>query len=64
MRTRVGTRRRTGDLTRRLASLFAGALPDGAWVVVHRLNADPDGTDELGITLLRQSRQSGQGGQN
>ncbi|SER89935.1 D-alanyl-D-alanine-carboxypeptidase / D-alanyl-D-alanine-endopeptidase [Streptomyces sp. yr375] len=43
-----------------LASLFAGALPDGAWVVVHRLNGDPDDTDQLGITVLEESRQSRQ----
>ncbi|MEH0544063.1 serine hydrolase [Streptomyces sp. B21-105] len=38
----------------RLASLFAGAQDDGSWVVVHRLNAEPEDTDRLGVTLLRQ----------
>ncbi|MGW2884115.1 serine hydrolase domain-containing protein [Streptomyces griseoruber] len=35
------------------ASVFAGALPDGAWVVVHRLNGDTDTTDRMGIAALK-----------
>ncbi|MFJ3663261.1 serine hydrolase domain-containing protein [Streptomyces sp. NPDC090119] len=38
----------TGD-----ASVFAGATPDGRWVLVHRLTGQADRTDELGIDLLR-----------
>ena len=38
------------------ASIFAGALPDGSWAVVHRLNGDADGTDEMAVALLRQGR--------
>ncbi|MFH8934674.1 serine hydrolase domain-containing protein [Streptomyces griseosporeus] len=37
----------------RHASVFAGAMEDGRWVVVHRLNGTPDGTDELGVEVLR-----------
>ncbi|MCX5263223.1 serine hydrolase domain-containing protein [Streptomyces sp. NBC_00199] len=52
---------RTGSLVwhngaTRLASLFAGAEDDGRWVVVHRLNAEPEETDELGVALLGQDR--------
>ncbi|MFF9766972.1 serine hydrolase domain-containing protein [Streptomyces sp. NPDC014636] len=39
----------TGD-----ASVFAGAVDDGRWVVVHRLNGRPDDTDRAGIEALRQ----------
>ncbi|MFF7368138.1 serine hydrolase domain-containing protein [Streptomyces tricolor] len=35
------------------ASVFAGAMADGRWVVVHRLNGRPDDTDRAGIDLLR-----------
>ncbi|MFF1479158.1 serine hydrolase domain-containing protein [Streptomyces sp. NPDC058301] len=35
------------------ASVFAGALPDGAWVLVHRLGGDADTTDKLGIDHLK-----------
>ncbi|MEU1510898.1 serine hydrolase domain-containing protein [Streptomyces sp. NPDC005811] len=38
------------------ASVFAGALPDGAWVVVHRLNGDTDTTDRMGVTTLKEGR--------
>ncbi|WP_327314718.1 hypothetical protein [Streptomyces sp. NBC_01235] len=38
------------------ASLFTGAMVYGSWVLVHRLNADPDTTDRLGIGILRQRR--------
>ncbi|MGW2613935.1 serine hydrolase domain-containing protein [Streptomyces sp. NPDC001500] len=38
------------------ASLFAGAMEDGSWVLVHRLGADPDGTDRLGVETLRTGR--------
>ncbi|MFE4872549.1 serine hydrolase domain-containing protein [Streptomyces sp. NPDC056682] len=40
----------TGD-----ASVFTGAMPDGRWVLVHRLSGRSDETDELGIELLRQA---------
>ncbi|MFI2200690.1 serine hydrolase domain-containing protein [Streptomyces sp. NPDC020192] len=36
------------------ASLFAGAMADGRWVVVHRLNTDPEETDRAGIDILRE----------
>ncbi|UXY30264.1 serine hydrolase domain-containing protein [Streptomyces sp. HUAS TT20] len=39
------------------ASVFAGATNDGRWVVVHRLNGDPDDTDRVGIGVLKESRQ-------
>ncbi|MFG2380770.1 serine hydrolase domain-containing protein [Streptomyces avermitilis] len=38
------------------ASLFAGALDDGRWVLIHRLNATPDDTDRAGIEILKQPR--------
>ncbi|WP_328380125.1 beta-lactamase family protein [Streptomyces sp. NBC_00440] len=41
----------TGD-----ASVFTGAVPDGRWVLVHRLTRRADRTDELGIKLLQQAR--------
>ncbi|GAA3220684.1 serine hydrolase domain-containing protein [Streptomyces thermocoprophilus] len=37
----------------RHASLFAGAAADGRWVVVHRLNGSPGGTDQLGARMLK-----------
>ncbi|WP_430379569.1 serine hydrolase domain-containing protein [Streptomyces sp. B1-3] len=37
----------------RHASLFAGAMDDGRWVLTHRLNAAPDDTDRAGIDILR-----------
>ncbi|MFC0052084.1 serine hydrolase domain-containing protein [Streptomyces actinomycinicus] len=40
------------------ASLFAGAMDDGGWVVVHRLGGTPEETDQAGIEVLRQSRAS------
>ncbi|MFJ8104974.1 serine hydrolase domain-containing protein [Streptomyces sp. NPDC096132] len=40
----------------RHVSLFAGAMPDGSWVVVHRLNADVESTDRMGVTILERSR--------
>ncbi|MFF7982065.1 serine hydrolase domain-containing protein [Streptomyces sp. NPDC007901] len=40
----------TGD-----ASVFAGAVPDGRWVVVHRLTGQADRTDQLGIEVLQQT---------
>ncbi|MCX4846248.1 serine hydrolase [Streptomyces sp. NBC_00893] len=40
----------TGD-----ASVFAGAVPDGRWVLVHRLTGQADRTDELGVELLRRA---------
>ncbi|MFF3155700.1 serine hydrolase domain-containing protein [Streptomyces sp. NPDC057910] len=35
------------------ASVFAGALPDGRWVLVHRLDGRAELTDELGVGVLR-----------
>ncbi|MER6956467.1 MULTISPECIES: serine hydrolase domain-containing protein [unclassified Streptomyces] len=40
----------------RHASLFAGAMPDGSWAVVHRLNGDPQLTDRLGVAILDRPR--------
>lgn len=37
------------------ASAFAGAMPDGRWVLVHRLTGQSDRTDQLGIELLQQA---------
>ncbi|MEU4925954.1 serine hydrolase domain-containing protein [Streptomyces yokosukanensis] len=37
----------------RHASVFAGAMADGRWVVVHRLGGRSDGTDRMGVDLLR-----------
>ncbi|MFD7341614.1 hypothetical protein ACFV98_37405 [Streptomyces violascens] len=34
------------------ASVFTGALPDGTWVLIHRLSGNAERTDELGIALL------------
>ncbi|MEU6664475.1 serine hydrolase domain-containing protein [Streptomyces sp. NPDC046727] len=41
----------TGD-----ASVFAGALEDGRWVVVHRLNGRAEQTDEAGIEVLKRGK--------
>ncbi len=41
----------TGD-----ASVFTGALPDGHWVMVHRLTGQVEGTDALGIGILKESQ--------
>nr|WP_237538317.1 serine hydrolase domain-containing protein [Streptomyces sp. SID486] len=38
------------------ASVFAGALADGRWVVVHRLGGRAEDTDSTGIELLTQKR--------
>ncbi|MEU9921595.1 serine hydrolase domain-containing protein [Streptomyces griseoluteus] len=46
----------TGD-----ASVFAGATPDGRWVLVHRLTGQADRTDELGIKILQQATPSPSG---
>ncbi|MFC8430233.1 serine hydrolase domain-containing protein [Streptomyces sp. NPDC057253] len=40
----------------RHASLFAGAMDDGRWVLIHRLNAVPEDTDRAGLEILRGSR--------
>lgn len=37
----------------RTASVFAGALPDGRWTVVHRLSNSHDVTDSAGLDYLR-----------
>ncbi|MEU1075622.1 MULTISPECIES: hypothetical protein [unclassified Streptomyces] len=39
------------------ASVFAGALPNGAWVLVHRLDGDADTTDKIGIEHLKSTTQ-------
>ncbi|MGK5640312.1 serine hydrolase domain-containing protein [Streptomyces sp. URMC 126] len=49
---------RAGELTwhngaTRKASVFAGAFPDGRWVLVHRLGGPPEETDRMGLDLLR-----------
>ncbi|MFD9461988.1 serine hydrolase domain-containing protein [Streptomyces sp. NPDC060027] len=38
------------------ASVFAGAMSDGRWVLVHRLNGSPDATDQLGLRSLKNQR--------
>ncbi|MFF8911625.1 serine hydrolase domain-containing protein [Streptomyces olivaceoviridis] len=40
----------------RHASLFAGAMDDGRWVLIHRLNAVPEETDRAGIKVLKECR--------
>lgn len=42
----------------RHASVFAGAMDDGRWVLIHRLNAVPEETDRAGIQALKASRTS------
>lgn len=37
----------------RHASVFAGAMADGRWVVVHRLGGRAEATDQAGIDVLR-----------
>ncbi|WP_318201801.1 serine hydrolase domain-containing protein [Streptomyces sp. SCL15-4] len=37
------------------ASVFAGAMADGRWAVVHRLNGRAEDTDRAGIALLRRA---------
>ncbi|MET8805631.1 serine hydrolase domain-containing protein [Streptomyces sp. NPDC004546] len=37
----------------RHASVFAGAMADGRWVVVHRLGGRPEETDQAGVDVLR-----------
>jgi D-alanyl-D-alanine-carboxypeptidase/D-alanyl-D-alanine-endopeptidase len=37
----------------RTASVFAGAVPDGRWAVVHRLSDSHDVTDRTGLEYLR-----------
>lgn len=43
----------------RHASIFAGVMPDGRWVVIHRLNGSPDRTDRAGVDLLIRGRGEG-----
>ncbi|MCF3103507.1 beta-lactamase family protein [Streptomyces roseoverticillatus] len=43
----------------RNASVFAGAFPDGRWILVHRLGGAPDATDRMGIQHLRGERCGG-----
>ncbi|MFI0193057.1 serine hydrolase domain-containing protein [Streptomyces sp. NPDC017082] len=40
----------------RTASVFCGAMPDGRWVLIHRLNGSPDYTDKTGMRVLAQSQ--------
>ncbi|MGQ4331180.1 serine hydrolase domain-containing protein [Streptomyces hayashii] len=40
----------------RHASLFTGATQDGSWVLIHRLNADSDATDRLGVEIFLRGR--------
>ncbi|MFE9469225.1 serine hydrolase domain-containing protein [Streptomyces virginiae] len=35
------------------SSTFAGALPNGAWVLIHRIGGTSSDTDRMGIELLR-----------
>ncbi|MGV9935076.1 hypothetical protein ACWDY4_31570 [Streptomyces olivaceoviridis] len=42
----------------RHASVFAKAMDDGRWVLIHRLNAVPEETDRAGIQALKASRTS------
>lgn len=37
------------------ASVFTGAMPDGTWVLVHRLSGQAETTDNLAINLLKQA---------
>lgn len=41
----------------RNASVFGGAMPDGRWVLIHRLNGSPDQTDRTGMRILAQNQQ-------
>jgi hypothetical protein len=57
----VLTRRTAGALrwhngATRDASLFAEAMDDGRWVVVHRLGGASSRTDRAGIEVLRRGR--------
>ncbi|MEU2713364.1 hypothetical protein [Streptomyces sp. NPDC007205] len=47
----TGRLRRHNGATRH-ASLFAGAMADGRWVVVHRLGGRSDRTDRMGVDLV------------
>ncbi|MFF7730564.1 serine hydrolase domain-containing protein [Streptomyces sp. NPDC008001] len=40
----------------RNASVFAGALPDGRWILVHRLGGSSDATDRIAVDHLRGER--------
>ncbi|MFH8789839.1 serine hydrolase domain-containing protein [Streptomyces roseoverticillatus] len=46
----------------RNASVFAGAFPDGRWILVHRLGGPADTTDRMGIDHLRGERCAGGNG--
>ncbi|MEU5771260.1 serine hydrolase domain-containing protein [Streptomyces asoensis] len=35
------------------ASIFAGGMDDGRWVMIHRLNAPPEDTDRAGLEILK-----------
>ncbi|MEV5237894.1 serine hydrolase domain-containing protein [Streptomyces cinnamoneus] len=56
--------RRAGELVwhngaTRNASVFAGAFPDGRWILVHRLGGTADTTDRMAIDHLRGERCDG-----
>lgn len=60
------TWRRVGDLpltchngATRKSRIFAGAVPDGRWVVVHRLFGSTKATDKAGIDELRAAGRGG-----
>ncbi|MFJ3880792.1 serine hydrolase domain-containing protein [Streptomyces sp. NPDC090077] len=38
----------------RTSSAFAGALPNGSWVLIHRIGGTSGDTDRMGVELLRQ----------
>lgn len=40
------------------ASLFAGAIDDGRWVMIHRLGGAPEETEQAGIEVLRRGRKT------
>ncbi|MEU6895875.1 serine hydrolase domain-containing protein [Streptomyces sp. NPDC046557] len=40
------------------ASVFTGAMPDGTWILVHRLSGQAETTDNLAIHLLKQASTS------
>lgn len=40
----------------RTSSAFAGALPNGSWVLIHRIGGTSIDTDRIGVELLRQQR--------
>ncbi|MET9610402.1 serine hydrolase domain-containing protein [Streptomyces sp. NPDC006512] len=43
----------------RTSSTFAGALPNGSWVLIHRIGGTSGDTDRIGVQLLRQQHDAG-----